>query len=224
MVLLWWLCKDWKTVHTLNSKEKLSWGQTRKTREEGREKKGEREIFHIQPNENFEMPLPFKLSFRKKESLIKVQLQAYNIYLFLYYSSKWPWWWEVYWQDQTTVVVKLYRNLPFLSTAVCCMHFECLTCTDGWLTFYQPIRNAVWSICRGTEFKNPRGIEYRCFFFLPIAPRPLPPHLVVGQGFMNISHFTNHKRKTKKNQLKGEVNSVFQRTHWITDYTKSHCL
>ena len=50
-----------------------------------------------------------KLSFRKKESLIKVQLQAYNIYLFLYYSSKWPWLWEVYWQDQTTVVVKLYR-------------------------------------------------------------------------------------------------------------------
>ena len=85
-----------------------------------------------------------------------------------------------------------------LSTAICCMHFECLTSTDGWLTFYQPIRNAVWFICWGTEFKSPCGIEYRCFFFLPIAPRPLPPRLVIGQGFMNISHFTNQKRKTQK--------------------------
>ena len=96
------------------------------------------------------------------------------------------------------------------------MHFECLTPTDGWLTFYQPIRNAVWSICWGTEFKNPRGIEYRCFFFLPIAPRPLPPCLVVGQGFVAISHFTNHKRKThththtQKKTVKGELN-VFSR-------------
>lgn len=109
-----------------------------------------------------------------------------------------------------------------LSTAVCCMHFECLTSTDGWLTFYQPIRNAVWFICWGTEFKNPRGIEYMCFFFLPIAPKPLPPCLFVGQGLMAISHFTNHKQKTqKKNRLKGELNSVFQRTHWITDYKKN---
>ena len=84
-----------------------------------------------------------------------------------------------------------------LSTAVCCMHFECLTSTDGWLTFYEPIRNAVWFICWGTEFKNPCGIEYMCLFFLPIAPKPLPPCLFVGQGLMAISHFTNHKQKTK---------------------------
>lgn len=93
---------------------KKSWAEVKREKQERRrERKKQREIFHIQPNENFEMPLPFKLSFRKKESLIKVQFQAYSIYLFLYYSSKWPWWWEVYWQDQTTVVVKLYRYLPF---------------------------------------------------------------------------------------------------------------
>ena len=107
-----------------------------------------------------------------------------------------------------------------LYTAVSCMHFECLTSTDGWLTFYQPIRNAVWFICWGTK---PSWDWIQVFFFLPIAPRSLPPCLLVGQGFMAISHFTNHKQKTKKkNQLKGELNSVFQRTHWITDYKKSH--
>ena len=48
-------------------------------------------------------------------------------------------------------------------------------------------------------------------FFLPIAPRPLPPCLVVGQRFVAISHFTNHKRKTpKKKTVKGELN-VFSR-------------
>ena len=109
-----------------------------------------------------------------------------------------------------------------LSTAVCCMHFECLTSTDGWLTFYQPIRNAVWSIRVRKEFKNPRhGIEYRFFFFL-LPPRPLLPCLVVGQGFMAISHFTNHKRKThQKKPVERWAKFCFQRTHWITDYKKA---
>ena len=112
-----------------------------------------------------------------------------------------------------------------LSTAVCCMHFECFTSTDGLLTFYQPIRNAAWSIRVRTEFKNPRhGIEYRFFFFL-LPPRPLLPCLVVGQGFMAISHFTNHKRKTHQKKPverwakfcfpENSLNYWLQKSHWL---------
>lgn len=110
------------------------------------------------------------------------------------------------------------------STAVCCMHFECLTSTDGWLTFYQPIRNAVWSIRWGTEFKNPCGIEYRCFFpsYCPQAPPTLFSRWTRIHG--HIPLYKSQTKNTKKNRLKGELNSVFQRTHWISDYKKSHCL
>lgn len=99
-----------------------------------------------------------------------------------------------------------------LSTGVCCMHFECLTSTDGWLTFYQPIRNAVWSICWGAEFKNPRGIKYRWFFssYCPQAPPTLFSCWTRIHG-----HIPLYKPQTKsppKNRLKGELNSVFQRT------------
>ena len=176
MVLLWWLCKDWKTVHTLNSKEKLSWVQTRKTTEEGREKKAEREIFHIQPNENFEMPLPFMLSFRKEESLIKVQLQAYNIYIFLYYSSKWPWWWEVYWQDQTTVVVKLYRYLPFpyLQPYVVCTLNVWHALMIGWHSISQS--GMLFGPSAGEQSsKTLVGLNTGVFVFFLLPPGPFHP-------------------------------------------------
>ena len=88
-----------------------------------------------------------------------------------------------------------------LSTAVCCMHFECLTSTDGWLTFYQPIRNAVWFICWGTEFKNPRGIEYmHVFFFSSYCPQAAPTLFI--RWTRTHGHIPLYKPQTKNTHKK----------------------
>ena len=156
---------------------KKSWAEVKQEKQERRrERKKQREIFHIQPNENFEMPLPFKLSFRKKESLIKVQLQAYNIYLFLYYSSKWPWWWEVYWQDQTTVVVKLYRNLPFpyLQPYVVRTLNVWHALTVGWHSISQS--GMLFGPSAGEQSsKTLVGLNTGVFFFFLLPPGPSHP-------------------------------------------------
>ena len=114
-----------------------------------------------------------------------------------------------------------------LSTAVCCMRFECLTSTDLWLV---DILSANQECCLvyplGNRVKKPSWDWIQVFFFLPInAPRPLLPSLVVGQGFTAISHFTNHKRKThQKEPVERWAKICFPENslnYWLQ---KSHCL
>lgn len=157
-----------------------------------------------------------KLSFRKKESLIKVQLQAYNIYLFLYYSSKWPWLWEVYWQDQTTVVVKLYRYLPFpyLQPYVVCTLNVWHPLMVGW----HSISQSGMLFCSSAAEQSSKtlvGLNTGVFFSFYMYCHQSPPTLFSRWTRMHrhipLSKPLTKNTPKKRERLKGELhkNSVF---------------
>ena len=157
-----------------------------------------------------------KLCFRKKESLIKVQLQAYNYFSITVSSGP---------DDERCIdkiKLKLYRYLPFpyLQPYVVCTLNVWHPLMVGWHSISQS--GMLFGSSAGEQSsKTLVGLNTGVFFLIPIAPTLFSCWTRIHG---HIPPYKPQTKNKKKKRLKGELNSVFQRTHWITDYKKSHCL